>query len=220
MDTNWISLKTKITKWIGETKNVLEWWTGLLQWKRMQSPIYCSCTSPLYWHAASLISPWRKFSLIPPGREFSFIPPWREFLTHSTRTRILTHSTRTGNSHSFTPGREFYTANNSPSSDTSQSAPVAEWERRTIHLLRIDMSGSFDNTYPNASQSASVAGWERRMIHLFRIDMSGSSGNTYPDASQSAPVAEWERRTIHLIRILRSRRLSPGGRGERFNFSG
>ena len=82
------------------------------------------------------------------------------------------------------------------------------------------MSGSFDNTYPNASQSASVAGWERRMIHLFRIDMSGSSGNTYPDASQSAPVAEWERRTIHLIRILRSRRLSPGGRGERFNFSG
>ena len=35
MDTKWISLKTKITEWIGEAKNVPEWWTGLLQWKQI-----------------------------------------------------------------------------------------------------------------------------------------------------------------------------------------
>ena len=26
---------SKITEWIGEAKNVPEWWTGLLQWKQI-----------------------------------------------------------------------------------------------------------------------------------------------------------------------------------------
>ena len=35
MDAKWISLKTNIIEWIGETNNVSKWWTGLLPRKQM-----------------------------------------------------------------------------------------------------------------------------------------------------------------------------------------
>ena len=48
----------------------------------------------------------------------------------------------------ISPGLKFYTADDSPYPDTSQSAPVVGWERRTIQFPRADMSGSSGNAYP------------------------------------------------------------------------
>ena len=45
---------------------------------------------------------------------------------------------------------QFYLSDVPPSPDISHLAPSAGWERRTIQLPRVDMSGSFDNAYPDS----------------------------------------------------------------------
>ena len=45
---------------------------------------------------------------------------------------------------------QFYPTDVPPSPYISHPALVARWERRTIQLPRADMSGSFDNAYPDS----------------------------------------------------------------------
>ena len=91
------------------------------------------------------------------------------FIYHSTRGRILSANVPLSPDVSHL---EFYPTDIPPSPDVSQPqfcladippspvishpAPAVGWERRTIQLPRVDMSGSFGNAYPECALNMSV----------------------------------------------------------------
>ena len=93
---------------------------------------------------------------------------------------------------SFIPlGWEFYTADDSSSSDTSQSAPVAGWERRAIQFPRADMSGSSGNTYP-----------ENICSQRFRFSGQLGSSDTHDSPDPLPSVLKKQTPTILTIKSL------------------